>query len=213
MLSPCESVADIGCDHAYLAIHLIENKLAKKVYACDINKGPLKTAQKNINLSGYADKIETILTDGLNEVDKKEPDAVIICGMGGDLIAKIISNSNYTKERSPQLLLQPMTKARKLREYLLTNGYEITDEATVYDGRIYQIIKARYNINAVCEYNKAELLIGKQNNGGDEFYIPLAIQQRSSLLKALEGVKKSGGASPEKEEQIKELEKIIEEIQ
>lgn len=210
MLGLCESVADIGCDHAYLAIYLIEQAIAKRVYACDINEGPLKTAQRNINQSGYSDQIETILTNGLIGVEKKEPEQIVICGMGGELIAGILNETEYPKKKSPSLILQPMTKADALRRYLIKNSYKIIDEATVFDGRIYQIIKAKYNENTITDYNEAELLIGRQKEP-DEYYIPLAKQKLSSLILARDNILKSGEKCPEKDRQIKELEEIINE--
>ncbi len=84
------SVADIGCDHAYVSIYLIEQNIAAKVIAMDVRTGPLDIAKKNINSHGLSDKIEVRLSDGLEKLSIGEVNTVIIAGMGGQLIIDII---------------------------------------------------------------------------------------------------------------------------
>ena len=155
-------VADIGCDHAYLPIYLIENQIASKVIACDINEGPCEKARENIRKHSLSSVIEVIRTDGLCGIDAYSPDNIVICGMGGDLIARILGDSEYTRANSPLLILQPMTKQSALRAWLLEKGYDIVNEALCVDDRLYEIIVAKYD--GVCRsWSEAELLLGKRN--------------------------------------------------
>ena len=89
MVPKCDTAADIGCDHAYVSIALVERGIAKRAIACDINAGPLKHAEENIRTAGVEEKIETRLCDGLSGVKAGEADTVIIAGMGDLRIFRI----------------------------------------------------------------------------------------------------------------------------
>ena len=155
--------ADIGTDHASLPIYLVGNGIAPCALACDINSGPLNAAKKNISTAGLSHKIDTLLTDGLNGIDFFNPDDIYILGMGGELIWRIIDDSQISRCAGVRLILQPMTHAHDLRKGLFENGFNIVDETLVRDrDRVYQIIIAEYDgvIRAACE---AELWLGKMN--------------------------------------------------
>lgn len=138
--------ADIGTDHGYIPIYLIGKGISEKGYACDINTQPLDTAKKNITKHGFSDKIKTILCDGLEGIKAQKPDDIIIAGMGGDMISHIIGNVEWIKNKDTHLILQPMTKAGKLREFLYGSGYEIECEHGVIVGKFcYTVISAYYS--------------------------------------------------------------------
>ena len=120
--------ADIGTDHAYLPVYLVQNGICERALACDVNKLPLESAKKTIELYELSDKIEVRLSNGLCEINSNECDDVVICGMGGELIANILENCNWIKSDKYNLILNPMTKADKLREYLAKNGFKIKSE-------------------------------------------------------------------------------------
>ena len=120
LVPSCNLVADVGTDHGYLPIYLVNKGICQRAIAADINKGPLSAAQKNIALTKVKDKIETILSDGLKNVEKA--DCVTICGMGGELMASILENR---KESMTRFVLQPQRSADVLRYYLAKNGFEI----------------------------------------------------------------------------------------
>lgn len=138
-------VVDIGTDHAYLPIWLIQNSVSDNIIAADIVQGPLSSAQKNIisyHVDGY---IKTKLSDGLQEISSDEADDIIIAGMGGEMIAKIIDNSLWVKNSEKNLILQPMSSSEDLRAYLYKNGFEISLENAVFVGRrVYTVILAKY---------------------------------------------------------------------
>jgi Predicted SAM-dependent methyltransferase len=154
--------ADIGTDHAYLPVWLIQNGVCDKIIAGDINDGPCRLAAENVRLYGLADKIEIIQTDGLNSIDKYQPDDIIIAGMGGELIWDIVSASQYIMNDNIRLILQPMTKSPLLRKFLLDNGFHIIDETlAVDDRRLYEIMYVAYGVTE--QYSEVELLVGKKN--------------------------------------------------
>lgn len=90
MVPPCRTAADIGCDHAYVSIALRERGKAERVLACDVRPGPLEQAKANISRAGLADSIETRLGDGLQPVQTGEAETVILAGMGGELMLRIL---------------------------------------------------------------------------------------------------------------------------
>ena len=138
------SLADIGSDHAYLPIYLCQKGIVKKAIATDVNKGPVKNAEDNIALMGLSDRISARLADGMDGLDLEEYDTVSICGMGGELIFRIINNEKVKTFR-PKLILQPMSSIEDLCILLGDNGFETVDDCFVREGdRIYRIMCCEY---------------------------------------------------------------------
>ena len=131
------TVADIGTDHALLPVALIESGRCTKGYACDIGVGPLESAGRTVVGAGLEDRIERILYDGIPPVCR-DCDTIIIAGMGGLLIADILSRAAIGKHT--QLLLQPMTKAPELRRWLIENGFCINREQYVRQGKMLYVV-------------------------------------------------------------------------
>ena len=140
-VSDNSTVIDVGCDHAHLSIYLCENKKNIKVFASDVNPNPLKKAQENIKKYHMDDKIEILLKDGINDLDKSI-DTVVISGMGGILMSEIIKNKeNLTHVKT--LILSPNNEFPKVRETLKTIGYKIEKEKLITENNItYLVIKA-----------------------------------------------------------------------
>lgn len=137
------SVADVGCDHAYTSIYLAKHIKLKHIIAMDVRTGPLCRAKENIKASGLEDIIETRLSDGLQAVSKGEIDTVIISGMGGAMIQKILSEGKEALESVECLVLQPQTEISELRKYLHRIGMCIQKETMLLeDGKYYTIIVA-----------------------------------------------------------------------
>ncbi|MBE6889490.1 MAG: SAM-dependent methyltransferase [Ruminococcaceae bacterium] len=133
-------ICDVGTDHALLACYLAKNG-AKEVVASDINDGPLESARRTVEQEG-CDNVRVLKSDGLAEIDYA--DDVIICGMGGELIADIITGCRFLTANT-RFILQPMTKPELLRRRLYADGFEILEERTAYDGkRAYVVMLAAY---------------------------------------------------------------------
>lgn len=202
-------VADIGTDHAYLPIYLALEKRIKRAVASDINEGPLSRAREHINKYSLENVIYTYLTDGLNGIEKFEPTDIVICGMGGELIAKIIENALFVRNSKIRLILQPMTMIRELREYL-SNGFLTIDENVVFeDNKLYQIICVEYD-GRVHKLTNAELELGPKNieKGGEEFN-KLLNSTIAKKQKKLAGLKLGGQDTSEVEAEIKELKALL----
>lgn len=158
-----ERVADIGTDHAYLPIHLVQKGIASRVLATDINEGPLESARINLAEAGLTSSIDLLLTDGLCGVETWQPDRILIFGMGGELIARILSEAAWVKSSSVGLVLQPMSRASVLRKYLNENGFVITGETITFEDRFYQTISAEWTPTGEAPYSDVELLLGRRN--------------------------------------------------
>lgn len=155
MVSTCKVAADIGTDHGYVAEMLLTDKICNKVIATDINKGPLNRAIEHLTSLNLNTKCDFRLGSGLTVLKENEVDAIIIAGMGGELIADIIETSKNIAMDAQQLILQPMTTGDKLRQYLYENGFTIVDENIVKElHHYYFIIKAvPSNNNEINEIN------------------------------------------------------------
>lgn len=163
------TVADIGTDHAYLPVFLVKQGIISKAFACDVVDGPLENARINIEKSGVTG-ITVRKGDGLNAVNPSEADTFIIAGMGGDLIARILSDAPWIKDEKYELILQPMTAVEDLREYLLKNGFEITlEQAVKSQGRIYTVMKVCFT-GEIADCSPLFYFFGKliDNIGEDE---------------------------------------------
>ena len=195
-------IADIGTDHAWLPIYLIEKGISPCAVAADINEGPLDRARINIP-RGMQKKIELRLTDGLSGIEACGVNDILICGMGGELIARIISDAPFTKDGNIRLVLQPMTKAPHLREFLLSSGYSIIGETLSFDDRIYQTLCAEYT-GKKEEYSDIELLLGRHNieRGGELF--SRFVAQNIKMFEGIIAGKAAGGADTSYEEKILE---------
>ena len=157
------AIIDVGTDHAYLPIYLVGQHISSRALACDINRGPIESAQRNIAAAHLTKKIDTLCTDGLHGAEHFDPDNVLIFGMGGELIMRILSEAPWVKNANIGLVLQPMTRAHQLRGWLIENGFSIVGETITYeDNRYYQTIAARYS-GKDEEYTEEELLLGRLN--------------------------------------------------
>lgn len=146
-------VADIGTDHAYIPIYLVQNDIAQRVYACDIKEGPLLSAKENISAYGCGEKIETRLSNGLQAMKSGEFDTVIIAGMGGELIREILSAGEHLRTEDIEYILSPHSKLNEFREYLRTNNYQVLKEFMLKcGGKFYTVIKALYNPDFKPDY-------------------------------------------------------------
>jgi len=144
-LNKVDIIMDVGTDHGYIPIYLVKNNIASKVIASDINKDPLKKAKINASLDGVLDKIDLRLGGGLSPLNNKEANAVIIAGMGGNLIRDILENDLDKVKNLEYLILQPAQNPEVLRKYLYNNNYEILEEDICLDeNKYYEIFKVKY---------------------------------------------------------------------
>ena len=198
-------VADIGTDHAYLPIYLAQANKIQRAVASDINVGPLDRARINIEKNGLNNVIDTYLTNGLNGIEKFEPTDILICGMGGELIAKIIEESSYVKNNNIRLILQPMTMVKELREYLSAGFFTIAENIVAEDGKLYQIICVEYD-GKEHNLSNVELELGKKNiEGNSDEYKLLLFSTIAKKQKKIDGLRLGGQDTSQAERELEEL--------
>ncbi|MDE6622273.1 MAG: class I SAM-dependent methyltransferase [Lachnospiraceae bacterium] len=143
LVQPCKSIADIGCDHGYVAMELVRSNICRHVIAMDINSGPLDRAKCNIADYDMQDYIETRLSDGTGALGAGEAEGIICAGMGGKLVISILEKGKQKIDEMKQVILQPQSELDEVRSYLRRIGYLIEQEDIIYeDGKFYPMMRA-----------------------------------------------------------------------
>lgn len=181
LVTPHLLIADVGTDHGYVPIYLVQNKICPKAIAMDVNQGPLERAKMHIRAYHLESQIQTRLSDGLKELRRGEVDAVILAGMGGGLMIRILESSREIVNAMKECILQPQTELYRVREYLLKEGFDFLEENMILEeGKYYPMMKVRPpgetkemmgRNGHVQSWSKAELTYGK-----------LLIQQKNPVL-------------------------------
>ncbi len=133
-----DRVADVGCDHGYISIYLVQSGIVGAAIAMDVRKGPLSGALSNVKGFGLENSIETRLSDGLKELKPGDADSLVIAGMGGKLMIRILEDGDPRTLGIQTAILQPQSEISEFRMYLREKGFSILDERVVYeDGKYY----------------------------------------------------------------------------
>ncbi len=203
---PCERVIDVGCDHAYLCLHLVEQG-AKGAIASDIRPGPLAAAKEHIAQCGMADKVRAVLCPGLEAFGPQDADTVSICGMGGEMIASILEAAPWTAKGEHKLVLQPMTNGNRLRKWLADNGYTIEKEALAREGeRIYVVMQAVGGKPDGCGVENHYLFTEKLIS--DRLFPDYLEKLRQKYEKSRQGKQVAGRDTSEEDDILKRLEAV-----
>lgn len=170
-VSPGERVLDVGTDHGYLGIWLLQQGIASSVIASDIVPGPLSAAKTNASKYGTADKMEFYLSDGLQAVPR-DFDTMVCAGMGADTMITILSAAPWMQNAKYRMILQCQSKTPLLRKYLSDNGWRITEETVLRDGRfLYTVMEVYYE----PDYPRLD---------AGEYYFPPALLENPSSYTA-----------------------------
>ncbi len=141
------SVADVGTDHGYLCIWLLQKGLVRCACACDLREGPLASARRNAEKYGLTEQMDFFLSDGLSNVPRGVYDTVVCAGMGGDLIVQILSNAPWLRDPRYTLILQPQAGIDDLRIWLSDHGFrEDRADLAMDAGRLYCALRARSGV-------------------------------------------------------------------
>ncbi len=141
---PGDTVADVGCDHGYLSIHLLREGIAVKAIASDVKEQPLMSAVRNAEKYCVRDKMEFYLSDGLRNIPR-DFDCMVCAGMGGDTMVSILEAAPWLQNNKYRLILQCQSKTPMLRKYLSDNGYSIGKESVLRDGRfLYTVMEVTF---------------------------------------------------------------------
>lgn len=139
-------VADIGTDHAYLPVWLCANGICPSAIAADINPEPLQSGKRTVEAAHLEDKITLRLSDGLKEIAADEVDDIVIAGMGGELIARIIGACDYARDPEKRFILQPMTRSEELLRRLCAGGFQILrQDCCVASNKCYTVLLVQYS--------------------------------------------------------------------
>ena len=208
---PGDRVADIGCDHGYLGIHLLKTGVAKSIIAADINEQPLHSARVNAAKYAVADKMQFFLSDGAVKIPR-EFDVMICAGMGADTMISILTASPWLKSEQYRLILQCQSKTPALRKFLWEQGWQIKRESLAKDGKfVYSVLEAVYAPGGCAE--NWEYCISKPLLEGGS---PLLKEYYQRLLGGLrlhvEGLQRNGNPDPAQEALLKEIEGLEERI-
>lgn len=218
MVTAGNCLADVGTDHGYVPIYLYERNIIPRAIAMDVNKGPLERAALHIAESGMKEAIETRLSDGLTALKPGEADSIVIAGMGGPLMIRILSAYPEVTASAKELILQPQSEIAEVRIWLCEHGYEIVEEHMVFeDGKYYPMFKAVKNPEAE-KLSDLEYKFGRFSVLGErsvlKAYLVREAANKQSILKKLteENSEKSRGRAEEIKALIAELEEMLNEM-
>ena len=200
-----DRVADIGCDHGYLSIHLLTTGIARSCIASDVAEGPLQSAMRNARKFGVQENISFYLSDGVRNIPR-DFDTLVCAGMGGDTMIHILESAPWLQNAQYRLILQCQSKRPELRKWLYDHGFAIRRETLAKDGKFcYPVMEIVY-------------APGEQLSGADLYITPALRESGSPLLRefydrvvggiktSVEGLARTGG------EKYEELKKILDEL-
>lgn len=177
LLGEGHCLADVGTDHGYLPIHLIQSGRMERAIALDVRTGPLMRAQEHIVQQGLIEKIETRLSDGVEALQPGEADCMAAAGMGGSLIIHILQKGSRVTASMKACVLQPQSEIARVRDYLWAHNYQIeAEELVLEDGKYYPMMRV--------------LPGSSQKIGSEEYevfakYGPCLLSSRHPVLKQL----------------------------
>ncbi len=218
MVTAGNCLADVGTDHGYVPIYLYERNVIPRAIAMDVNKGPLERAALHIAQSGMKEAIETRLSDGLTALKPGEADSIVIAGMGGPLMVRILSAYPEVTASAKELILQPQSEISEVRIWLYEQGYEIIEEHMVFEeGKYYPMFKAVKNPETKklsdLEYKYGNLSVLREPDVL-KTYLVREIANKQSILEKLheESTEKSKGRAEEIKVLLAELEEMLNEM-
>lgn len=208
LVTPGLRLADVGTDHGYIPLWLTEQGVIPGAIAMDVNQGPLERARENIRNHGLEEKIETRLSDGVAALRPGEAESVVIAGMGGCLMIKILEDGAEVLQTVKELVLQPQSDIDQVRRYLYAAGYQITKEKMILeDGKYYPMMHVVHGIEeklSDIEYLYGPCLLKKK-----DACLKTYLEKEGRTLKQIkEGLAKRG--TPKAEERMKEIDEKLE---
>ena len=202
-VKPGDRVADVGCDHGYLSIHLLQSGVARSAIASDVAEGPLQSAMRNAMKYGVKNKITFHLSDGVQSIPR-DFDCLVCAGMGADTMMSILEAAPWLKDSKYRLILQCQSKRPELRRYLYANGYAIRRETLAQDGKfIYPVMEVVYAPGETltdAQYHITPALLAS----GSPLLPAFLDRVIGGLEKSVAGLARNGGVEYEKYSKILE---------
>lgn len=207
-------LADVGTDHGYVPVYLVSEGNFPRAIAMDVNQGPLKSAAAHIVMYGMGDYIQTRLSDGVAALSEGEADTILIAGMGGGLIMRILREGQTVCRSARKLVLQPQSELPSVRRFLLEQGY-VTDAANMIreGGKYYPMMRVHYEPSGVssegacmelyCRYGR-ELLLQKNEVLGDYLVKERGVYEKIRLQLSAQKPRETGTG-----QRIREVEEVL----
>ena len=205
-------LADVGTDHGYIPIFLVQEKRIPRAIAMDINAGPLERAKEHIDMYGLKDYIETRLSDGVTALSPGEVDTVLVAGMGGGLVMHILEEGKEVCRQAKELILQPQSELERVRAYLWSNGYVILEEDMVLeDEKFYPMMRVVYK-NVIDAENAGNILFcryGKHLLEQKNEILKQYLEREENLYAGILGNLTQTSVSEKTKERIEEVEEVL----
>lgn len=213
MVTRTNRVCDVGCDHGFVSIYLVEQGISPRVLAMDVRKGPLSAAAEHVAERGLGSQIETRLSNGLHNYNIGEADTLICAGMGGRLMTRILSEDRDKTGSFQEMILQPQSDIESFRRFLYEQGYHITEENMIEeDGKFYpmmRVVKADtvpdIPDQLACRYGP--LLLKEQS----QVLLSFLMREERIYGEILESLRTQGLSEGKRQARFAEVERLMEE--
>lgn len=199
MVTRGNRLADVGCDHGFLSIYLVQAGICPGALAMDVREGPLNAARRHVEEAGLAKYIELRCSDGLKKYEAGEADTLVCAGMGGRLMERILTESLEKVRRMGEMILQPQSEIAEFRIFLRKAGFAIVQEDAVFEeGKYYFAMKARSNDSVASAVTSEEQrlydLFGEKLLRGKNPVLLQYLKQREGYLTQLEETLSTAGS-------------------
>lgn len=188
MIPKCQCVGDVGTDHAYIPVALVERHVVEKAIASDVVDGPVRNARKTVDRYGVSEGVEVRKGSGLEPYQVGEIQGLIIAGMGGALIADIIEADYDLAQSLDFMILQPMIGQEVLRAYLENRGFKIVEEHIETEGdKFYEVIKVEPGTMTIDEPLLYEIgpLLSKQGDEKVKGFLSFKLKKYQKIYKSI----------------------------
>lgn len=224
MVTAGSRVCDVGCDHGFVPIYLVEQGVSPRVLAMDVRSGPLGAAREHIAERGLESRIETRLSDGLHNYNIGEADTLVCAGMGGGLMLRILSADKEKTASFRELILQPQSEIERFRAGLREMGYRIVDEKMIEeDGKFYPMMRAVFDLckpshfGAEDKNNDSDLMLCKlQDRYGaillerkDRTLLSYLKREERIYTEILDGLRAQGAGDAKRERRYAEVSELL----
>ena len=213
MVTAGYTLCDVGTDHGYVPIALVQGNIIPKAIAVDINKGPLERANEHIRANGLTEQITTRLSNGLEAIHDGEVDSIVIAGMGGELVIHILTAGETVCRSAKELILQPQSDIPHFRRFVMQNGYQIIQEEMILeDGKFYPIMKVvQHEGEQPAVWSREEEMFGRllleRKHPVLKLYLERELRIRSEISAQLESA--SGDAAMKRRMEVEEEKQLI----
>lgn len=210
MVTPGNRLADVGTDHGYVPIYLIQKGIIPNAIAMDINAGPLERAKEHIEQYGLGGYIQTRQSDGVAALQPQEADSILIAGMGGGLVMHILTDGKNVCMQAKELILQPQSELERVRRFLDENGYVVDEEDMVLEeGKFYPMMRVHYEKEHAAYVDELSYLYGKKLLNSQNKVLLQYLQQEKRIYDGIRQNLVKMDDSPKIKTRLKEVEQIL----